>query len=857
MTLAFSIQPLAFPYSCRHWHDPGRTMKPSRADLPDDADGAFNATRLVLLLGLLMCVSFPDIVLGSHAFVYRDAGLFSYPLAYYSRHCIQQGELPLWNPYSNCGIPFLAQWNTMVLYPFSLFYLLLPMPWSLNYFLLGHVFLAGTGMYFLAYRWFGNRFAAMLAGLVFAWNGSSLDILMWPANTAAVGWMPWVVLLCEKAVAQGGRAIFLAALAGACQMMSGSPETILCTWFIALPVCAAVAQASKSAVSQASKPAPVTTSHDTPIWKSAIQQVWKPALLNALKMGLRFAAVIGWVAAVSAAQLAPWLDFVAHGDRSSGFGGALWSLPVWGVANFVVPLFRDSASLQGTLYQPGQEFYSSYYVGILTVALVLVALMKGRDRRTILLAILALGGLLWACGDAGYVLPLLKKIAPWLGFSRYPVKFLVITLFCLPLLAASGVAWLQAQAEGTARRALLLAGAITALAVVCVLVVSWRFPFPGEQWNVTWRSGWTRLAILLAAVVILFRQRSIARPASRWLPGFGLLLLMGADICTHAPRQNPTAPIQAYDHITPPMSSLPRLGQSRAMLSTQVNEWMNHLANPSPLELYLGQRMELFENCNLLELIPKVDGFFPVYLRWQDRVALLLSGQDYPPNLAEFLGVSQVTSSKRMFTWEAQSHFMPMATIGQQPVFLDDAATLQALASTEFRPRDVVYLPIGARASVSATADPAAKILSGKVSASFCQFEIEASRPTMLVVAQTWYHCWVAKVDGRAAPLLRANYAFQSLPVPAGRHEVRLAYKDTLFHMGAILSMLSLVLCAGCLTLLRHGRFGDGGNLWQMPNPHLPYPENDCNMFSCKRQVSLNSRQTNAWSWPDDWSKAW
>lgn len=728
----------------------------------DNADGAFSATRLVLLLGLLMCVSFPGIVLGSHAFVYRDDGLFGYPVAYYYRQCFWHGQLPLWNPYNNCGIPFLAQWNTMVLYPLSLLYLLPPMPWSMNYFLLGHVFLAGTGMYFLAHRWFGNRFAAMLAGLAFAWNGLSINLLIWSCHIAALAWMPWVVLLCEKAVTQGGRAIFWAALAGACQMMTGSPEIILFTWLITLPVCAAQ---------------------------------WSGNRQNALKMALRYAAVAGWVTLLSAAQLAPWLDFVANGDRSSAFDTGRWSLPVWGAANFLVPLFRHQASVEGVFWQPGQELFSSYYAGIVAVALVLVALMKARDRRTILLAVLGLGGLLCACGDAGHVLPLLKKAAPLLGFARYPVKFLIITLFCLPLLAASGVAWLQSHEDAAARRALLPAGAITGLGIVCVLIVSRRFPFFGEDWSVTWQSGWTRLAVLLTALVILFRQRLGATRSSRLLAGFGLLLLMGADICTHTPGQNPTAAVQAYDDITPPMSSLPKLGQSRAMVSRGIYMEMEHLGNPSPLALYLGQRTELFMDCNLLNLIPKVDGFFSLYLRRQDRVAQLLSGRDDLPNLAEFLGVSQLTSAKQLFTWEAQTHFMPMATIGQKPVFLDDAATLQALVSTNFRPRDVVYLPIEARESVSATADPEGKILSSEVTASACRFETEASRPTLLVVAQTWHHCWVAEIDGRAAPLLRANYAFQSLPVPPGRHEVRLAYKDTLFHMGAIVSLVSLVLC--------------------------------------------------------------
>ena len=55
-----------------------------------------------------MLVRFPEIILGSHAFFYRDAGLFGYPVASYIKNSFWHGELPLWNPYSNCGIPFRA-----------------------------------------------------------------------------------------------------------------------------------------------------------------------------------------------------------------------------------------------------------------------------------------------------------------------------------------------------------------------------------------------------------------------------------------------------------------------------------------------------------------------------------------------------------------------------------------------------------------------------------------------------------------------------------------------------------------------------------------------------------------------------
>src|SRR4051812_28507560 len=132
--------------------------------------------------------------------------------------------MPLWNPLNNCGIPFLAQWNTQTLYPGSLFYLLFPLPWSLGVFCLLHVFWAGIGMYFLAHRWTGSRMAAAVAGLAFGFNGLTWHCLIWPAYISSLAWMPWTVLAVESAWRKGGRQIVWAALAGAMQMLSGTPE---------------------------------------------------------------------------------------------------------------------------------------------------------------------------------------------------------------------------------------------------------------------------------------------------------------------------------------------------------------------------------------------------------------------------------------------------------------------------------------------------------------------------------------------------------------------------------------------------------------------------------------------------------
>src|SRR5205809_4495945 len=125
------------------------------------------AGRFAAVLGVLVVAGFPAVATGQRTFVFGDFGLFGYPLAYYHRQSFWRGEVPLWNPLNDCGMPFLAQWNTLTCYPLSLIYLLLPMPWSLGLYDLCHLFLAGLGMYFLANSCTANRFGATVAGITF------------------------------------------------------------------------------------------------------------------------------------------------------------------------------------------------------------------------------------------------------------------------------------------------------------------------------------------------------------------------------------------------------------------------------------------------------------------------------------------------------------------------------------------------------------------------------------------------------------------------------------------------------------------------------------------------------------------
>ena len=227
-----------------------------------------------------------------------------------------------------------------------------------------------------------------------------------------------------------------------------------------------------------------------------------------------------------------------------------------------------------------------------------------------------------------------------------------------------------------------------------------------------------------------------------------------------------------------------------------------------PASHLFGRRLELAYNFNLLDHIPKSDGFFSLNLRDMEelyrRIATATTNNDVP-RMKDFMGIAEINSPVNPVGWIARDTYLPMITAGQQPVFLDDATALRAVVSSRFDPVGFVCLPLDAKPLVTATNRVEARIISPHFAAEHIEAEVDSPAPTMVVVAQAYYHFWHAYVDGKAVPLFRANSAFQALEAPAGKHQIRLVYEDRSFLWGAAISSISLAGCAAIWFCSRKG----------------------------------------------------
>src|SRR5207237_8598117 len=89
--------------------------------------------------------------------------------------------------------------------------------------------------------------------------------------------------------------------------------------------------------------------------------------------------------------------------------------------------------------------------------------------------------------------------------------------------------------------------------------------------------------------------------------------------------------------------------------------------------------------------------------------------------------------------------------------------------------------------------DAAASVAIGKDTGERVVLEVDASAPGFVVLADEYGDGWTATVNRQARDVVRADYAFRLVAVPAGRSEVVFAYRPWAVRVGLVVSLGSLL----------------------------------------------------------------
>jgi uncharacterized membrane protein YfhO len=71
--------------------------------------------------------------------------------------------------------------------------------------------------------------------------------------------------------------------------------------------------------------------------------------------------------------------------------------------------------------------------------------------------------------------------------------------------------------------------------------------------------------------------------------------------------------------------------------------------------------------------------------------------------------------------------------------------------------------------------------------------EADLASEGYLILTDTYYPGWRARVDGKESPIMRANLLFRAISLPAGQHEVEFSYEPASSKIGAAVSLATLL----------------------------------------------------------------
>ncbi len=769
---------------------------------------------LATLAGLLAVAVWPlrTAVFGGQVLFRRDINMVWLPQLEGLLRVVASPAWPVWDPYPGFGRPLLADPRAEVLYPLTWLNLLLLPGTYYTVFCVAHLLLAGAGLYLLARTWGCSRLAAWAGGALYAASGPLLSLVSLWHHFAGAAWIPWLFLALERLLRRR-RALdgVLFGLAFTLHVFAGSPDYSA----LALPALALYG-----------------------LWPG---EPARPALLR--RVGLLGAAVaLGLL--LAAVQWLPTLAWsrASHRGETPQEIRATWSQPPLALADLFLPMPLERWPLEPVVRSHllgGREpLLPSIYLGLPALALALLGLRA--HPLGACLGIVGLGATGFALGRFGPFYDLFCALLPPLALFRYPSKAMLLAGFALSGLAALGFdAWSRGR-----RRERLGAALLVLLPAALLLGVSWNAGFwpegllaqapgtgPRELLGPLVRAaaqttglglglallglaggrapapGWARLSLLAAVVgapLVVNRSLEPTVSADFYREAPQLLALFPAreavrlyvydySILTGTQLAVQPEALWAYELATAP----PRGWPPAAALARAVHQYLN----PPTAERW-GLRGSYDRDILAFEARP--------HARLIERLHAVADRPDHL-RLLQMASVTHVLAIAPAPWW---GHLRPVAH--QSGVFLrpiqvfevpdplprayavtgarvrDEDAALDLVSAGDFDPRGEIVLLEGRERAGRARAG---EVLLKESVPDRVRLQADLGQDGFVVLTDAFDAGWRASVDGRPAPVLRANLAFRAVAVPAGRHSVEMVYRPASVSAGLL---LSLGAAAGC-----------------------------------------------------------
>jgi hypothetical protein len=686
---------------------------------------------------------------------------------------LRHGEFPLWNPHLFGGAPYFGGFQSALLYPPNVLFLIVPLDAAVNWSIALHVFLAGAFTYGWAIHRRLRPAAAFLGATVFMFCGAHFYHVYAGhlSNLCTLVWAPLLFLAIDGVLDDASLGwSLLGMFAAAMAVLAGHPQYVFYL---------AVAAGIYGVLGLARAP----------------DRMRRVAGLVAIGFG---------AAGLSAVQLLTGLQESRELVRQAldyKFV-AQFSLPPENILTLLVPhLFGMPAAYWGR----GYLWEGCLFIGVTALALALVGAIWGdpRHRRfsvtmTGVLLLLALGA----------HTPLFGVLYRWVpGFDQFrgSAKFIGLASLFLSMLTATGLDIVITERRvsrsviggliGTALVAVVVAFMINAGApdgwwdsVMLAARDTGDTLLPGRAYtdpafvraaaDTAWR-GLALAAVFLGATAALLA----VLPRYRVVPQL-LLILAIVEVFVFA---RGTVEMSALDR--------PELAPIEHVLDTHPGEYrILNLINPNAAMSLDAEDVWGYDPSvvsRYAQLVALTQGANPDTVN-QD----LAFTHDSP--LLDVLRCRFIFYDRdgRSMVTERPTYLPHVLLISHYRALATRHDVLSALANPSFDPRAEVILEAAPDPAPIPSSDPGTARI---VDASTDHLTIEAvvKSPSILLVTDAYASGWhIDPLDGtsqRMYRLIPADYGLRGVPLAAGVHRFRMEYRPSGFVVGRLVSLIFVV----------------------------------------------------------------
>ncbi|HWP48322.1 MAG TPA: hypothetical protein VNM22_14250 [Candidatus Limnocylindrales bacterium] len=716
--------------------------------------------------------------------------LFDHPALIYSYQTLKDGQIPLWNPYSAGGMPFLANFTASSLFPLKLPFYFSSSPMRVyNYYLISRLFFAGFFTYILARMLDVGRYGALLSGISYMTCGFLIAYFQY--NVTPPAFMPLLFVTLQKVLttSKSSSILFLGAVIGLIFLAEHASTSIILLAGLGLYSLVWIFQhGTKSSRSRAMDHGPL--------------------------LALLMAGILG--VSLSFVTLLPFLEFLQNAHTYKEEEGhtylrdkrldedGLRNLAGLFIPHYKAPWFASSPYLSSTYA------YQSY-AGLVTLTLALYALIS-RKINWSLGAVLVLG-----CGLAFGLAPfsILSYIVP----LRYTLAQygLILVAFPLALFGGMGLDALLSQERKARGRLQKLIGVVGFIAINFFAGFSRQVNWINSPW-----SDWKRLlytgVILISIYLIYLAYLRFDSVKPKFLAK-GLILLAILDLFYNGYWVNFPQPEFHFPETTPIRVLKEDRGIYRILSMNGVNRLNSGLVHQlsdiqviNPILVYRYYEFLKTAEDSAGQPYSLIPDFYDS--RFWDLLNMKYILRDSGKPLPATEKFRLIYQDPHMLIYENLKAFPRVFPVHQVIItenpdqslqrLKDPALDLRHTAILELSTESRLRKEIDSLSSLSLTSKEVEKIESTAEITLYSPHRviIEANMkvPGILILGDTWYPGWKVRIDNRPDTLLPTDYLFRGVYLKEGPHTVEFIYDPLSYKLGLYVSLFSLSLYAlSCL----------------------------------------------------------